>query len=115
MQISSTYSISTTGFTFQSATKDDVRLDHYGQVNIAETCMENSWAIDSTDWDDQWAGVDASDQEKLIPEKGVNYSIGSRVHFTVFLNSDRVRPLLSMADERVMPSVSVPFYLSVET
>lgn len=38
--------------------------------------------------------------------------LGDRIHFTGFLEPDRVRELLAMADLYVMPSVSEPFGLS---
>lgn len=40
------------------------------------------------------------------------FNIGNRFHLTGFLNLDKVRTLLSMADVYVMPSVSEPFGLS---
>lgn len=49
--------------------------------------------------------------EELIEEAAIA-GLGSRVHFTGFLEPDRVRALLSMADVYVMPSVSEPFGLS---
>jgi len=49
--------------------------------------------------------------EGLI-EETAREGLGDRLHFTGFLEPDRVRELLAMADVYVMPSVSEPFGLT---
>ncbi|MEO0897330.1 MAG: glycosyltransferase [Bacteroidota bacterium] len=49
--------------------------------------------------------------DKLI-QQAAEEGLGDRIHFTGFLEPDRVRELLAMADVYVMPSVSEPFGLS---
>jgi glycogen(starch) synthase len=49
---------------------------------------------------------------KHLIEEGAARRIGSKFHFTGFLNQEKVRQLYSMADVYVMPSVSEPFGLS---
>ncbi|MDN5200209.1 glycosyltransferase family 4 protein [Fulvivirgaceae bacterium BMA10] len=45
-------------------------------------------------------------------EKAADINISNRIHFTGFLNKEKVHELLSMTDVYVMPSVSEPFGLS---
>jgi glycosyltransferase involved in cell wall biosynthesis len=45
-------------------------------------------------------------------EAGAFRDVGDRLHFTGFLNKEKVNKLLSMTDVYVMPSVSEPFGLS---
>jgi hypothetical protein len=52
------------------------------------------------------------DSLKHLIEKGASRQIGSKFHFTGFLNQEKVKQLYSMADVYVMPSVSEPFGLS---
>lgn len=52
------------------------------------------------------------DSLKNLIEEGAARRIGSKFHFTGFLNQEKVRQLYSMADVYVMPSVSEPFGLS---
>ncbi|MEO0311593.1 MAG: hypothetical protein RIQ89_1250 [Bacteroidota bacterium] len=49
---------------------------------------------------------------KPLIDRSSKLKIGNRFHLTGFLNLDKVRSLLSMADVYVMPSVSEPFGLS---
>ncbi|HAR20725.1 MAG TPA: glycosyltransferase family 1 protein [Cytophagales bacterium] len=52
------------------------------------------------------------DSLKHLIEEGASRQIGSKFHFTGFLNQEKVKQLYSMADVYVMPSVSEPFGLS---
>lgn len=52
------------------------------------------------------------DSLKRLIEEGAARRIGSKFHFTGFLNQEKVRQLYAMADVYVMPSVSEPFGLS---
>jgi len=45
-------------------------------------------------------------------EDGAYRQIGNRVHFTGFINREKIKELLSMADVYCMPSVSEPFGLT---
>ncbi len=58
--------------------------------------------------------VIAGTGEKLshLLEDGAYRQIGSRVHFTGFIDREKIRELLSMADVYCMPSVSEPFGLT---
>ena len=58
--------------------------------------------------------VMAGTGERLKPliEAGAFRDVGDRLHFTGFLNKDKVAHLLSMTDVYCMPSVSEPFGLS---
>ncbi len=49
---------------------------------------------------------------KELIEAGAFRDVGDRLHFTGFLNKDKVNHLLSMTDVYCMPSVSEPFGLS---
>lgn len=52
------------------------------------------------------------DRLKGLIETGAYKKIGNRLHFTGFLNKEKVRHLLAIADVYVMPSVSEPFGIS---
>ncbi len=52
------------------------------------------------------------DSLRHLIEEGAARRIGSKFHFTGFLNPEKVRQLYSMADVYVMPSISEPFGLS---
>jgi glycosyltransferase involved in cell wall biosynthesis len=52
------------------------------------------------------------DSLKRLIEEGAAQRIGSKFHFTGFLNQEKVRQLYAMSDVYVMPSVSEPFGLS---
>jgi len=52
------------------------------------------------------------DRLRGLIETGAFKKIGNKLHFTGFLNKERVNKLLSMADIYCMPSVSEPFGLS---
>ena len=52
------------------------------------------------------------DSLKRLIEEGASQRIGSKFHFTGFLNQEKVRQLYAMSDVYVMPSVSEPFGLS---
>lgn len=52
------------------------------------------------------------DQLKGIIESGAYKHIGDKLHFTGFLNKEKVNRLLAMTDVYCMPSVSEPFGLS---
>lgn len=52
------------------------------------------------------------DSLKRMIEEGAAQRIGSKFHFTGFLNQEKVKQLYAMADVYVMPSVSEPFGLS---
>lgn len=52
------------------------------------------------------------DQLKDLIENGAYKNIGTKFHFTGFLNKEKVHKLLSMTDVYCMPSVSEPFGLS---
>ena len=52
------------------------------------------------------------DSLKRLIEEGAAQRIGSKFHFTGFLNQEKVKQLYAMADVYVMPSVSEPFGLS---
>ncbi|MBC7387817.1 MAG: glycosyltransferase [Opitutaceae bacterium] len=52
------------------------------------------------------------DSLKTLIEEGAARRIGSKFHFTGFLNQEKVKQLYAMADVYVMPSVSEPFGLS---
>lgn len=52
------------------------------------------------------------DRLKNLIETGAYKKLGSKFHFTGFLNREKVQQLYSMADVYVMPSVSEPFGLS---
>ena len=52
------------------------------------------------------------DQLKGIIETGAYKHIGDKLHFTGFLNKEKVNRLLAMTDVYCMPSVSEPFGLS---
>ncbi|MFQ3576510.1 MAG: glycosyltransferase, partial [Cytophagales bacterium] len=52
------------------------------------------------------------DRLKNLIETGAYKELGTKFHFTGFLNREKVHQLLSMADVYVMPSVSEPFGLS---
>ncbi len=52
------------------------------------------------------------DRLKNLIETGAYKRLGSKFHFTGFLNREKVHQLYSMADVYVMPSVSEPFGLS---
>ncbi|MFN3404003.1 MAG: glycosyltransferase [Cytophagaceae bacterium] len=52
------------------------------------------------------------DKLRNLIESGAYKQIGNKLHFTGFLNKEKVHKLLSIADVYVMPSVSEPFGLS---
>ena len=52
------------------------------------------------------------DQLKGLIENGAYKNIGTKFHFTGFLNKEKVHKLFSIADVYCMPSVSEPFGLS---
>jgi glycogen(starch) synthase len=52
------------------------------------------------------------DRLRGLIETGAYKNIGTKFHFTGFLNKEKVHKLLSMADVYCMPSVSEPFGLS---
>lgn len=52
------------------------------------------------------------DRLRGLIETGAYKKIGNKLHFTGFLNKEKVQKLLSIADVYVMPSVSEPFGLS---
>jgi glycogen(starch) synthase len=52
------------------------------------------------------------DRLRELIETGAYKNIGTKFHFTGFLNKEKVHKLLSMADVYCMPSVSEPFGLS---
>ncbi len=52
------------------------------------------------------------DKLKELIESGANKHLGLNIHFTGFLNSEKIHDLLAMADVYCMPSVSEPFGLS---
>lgn len=52
------------------------------------------------------------DRLRGLIETGAYKKLGNKLHFTGFLNKEKVHKLLSIADVYVMPSVSEPFGLS---
>lgn len=52
------------------------------------------------------------EQMRKLIEYGAYRNVGDRLHFTGFLNKEKVNKLLSMTDVYCMPSVSEPFGLS---
>jgi glycogen synthase len=52
------------------------------------------------------------DKLKELIESGAHKHLGLNIHFTGFLNSEKIHDLLAMADVYCMPSVSEPFGLS---
>jgi len=52
------------------------------------------------------------DQLKGLMSTGIYEELGSKIHFTGFLDREKVNKVLSMADVYCMPSVSEPFGLS---
>src|SRR5690606_35585252 len=52
------------------------------------------------------------DQLRGLIENGAYKNIGTKFHFTGFLNKEKVHKLFSIADVYCMPSVSEPFGLS---
>jgi hypothetical protein len=52
------------------------------------------------------------DKLRQLIETGAFKGLGSKFHFTGFLNKEKVNELLSMTDVYCMPSVSEPFGLS---
>jgi len=62
--------------------------------------------------DVQFVLAGTGDLTREIIERAANLRIGKNVHFTGFLDADRVREIYQLADVYVMPSVSEPFGLS---
>lgn len=62
--------------------------------------------------DVQFVLVGTGDLLIELIERTANLRIGKNVHFTGFLDSDRVKEIYKLADVYVMPSISEPFGLS---
>jgi glycosyltransferase involved in cell wall biosynthesis len=62
--------------------------------------------------DVQFVLVGTGDLLRELIERTANLRIGKNVHFTGFLDSDRVKEIYKLADVYVMPSISEPFGLS---
>ncbi len=62
--------------------------------------------------DVQFVLAGAGDLTREMIERVANLRLGKSIHFTGFLDADRVREIYQLADVYVMPSVSEPFGLS---
>ncbi len=77
-----------------------------------EFFLEIAAKVLETNRDVRFVMAGTGERLKGLIEAGAFRDVGDRLHFTGFLNKERVNHLLSMTDVYVMPSVSEPFGLS---
>ena len=77
-----------------------------------EFFLEIAAKVLKTNRDVRFVMAGTGEQLKPLIEAGAFHDVGDRLHFTGFLNKEKVNHLLSMTDVYVMPSVSEPFGLS---